>query len=297
MSTGSNGLVQVSIGNGDGTFKAPVQSTFRGEVLATGDFNGDSRPDVVAARRTFQETVFVILPGNGTATLGNAVTVVSTGQIDFTFALGGDLNGDGKRDLVLSSLAGVNVYPGNGNFTFNAPIELVTNGSARDGIVADLNKDGRLDVVTANAETGTISIFLNKGGNLFSPSDLHSAHNTNDVTVADVDHDGSPDLLIAAGNPETDSSIGDGFVLVFHGKGDGTFPRPWSIRCLEGRCRSSSATSTATACWMWSPATGRASDATTAQRRSRRGTASPSWRGRPTAHLPPHGISPSATRA
>jgi regulation of enolase protein 1 (concanavalin A-like superfamily) len=234
VSTGSNGLVQVSIGNGDGTFKAPVASTFQGEVLATGDFNGDSRPDIVASRRTFQQTVFVILPGAGTATLGSPVTVATPGQMDFTFAVSGDLDGDGKRDLVLSSQTGVNVYPGNGNFTFNAPIELVTNGSARDGIVADLNKDGRLDLVTANADTGTISIFLNNGGHLFAPSDLHSPHNTNDVTVADLDHDGSLDLLVAAGNPDTDSSLGDGFVLVFHGKGDGTFAAPVEYPVLRG---------------------------------------------------------------
>ena len=113
MSTGSDGLVQVSIGKGDGTFQAPVASSFQGEVLATGDFNGDKRPDVVAARRTVQATQFVILPGTGTATLGSAVTVSST-SIDFAFALSADFDGDGKRDLVLPSPAGADVYPGNG---------------------------------------------------------------------------------------------------------------------------------------------------------------------------------------
>jgi hypothetical protein len=225
VSTGSGGMVQVSIGKGDGTFQAPVTSGFRGEVLATGDFNSDKRPDVVASRRTVQATQFVILPGTGTATLGSAVTVSSV-PADFAFALSGDFDGDGKRDVVLPSSVGVDVYPGKGDFTFGTPVGLVTNGSALDGIVADFNNDGRADLVTANGETGAISIFMNHGGLTFSPSDLHSSHQTNDVTVADVDHDGRLDLLVAAGRPATDSNFGEGFVLVFRGQGDGTFALP-----------------------------------------------------------------------
>jgi hypothetical protein len=234
VSTGANGLIQVSIGNGDGTFRPPVASSFQGEVLATGDFNGDSRPDVVASRRTAEGTAFVLLPGTGTAALGSAVTVTSPVQIDFTFALAADIDGDGKRDLVVASPAGVDVYPGKGDFTFGTPIGLVTPGPPLDGIVADLNRDGRRDIVTVNGEGNTVSVFLNRGTMLFSPSDIFLPHNLNDVTVADLDRDGRLDLLIAAGRQDTDSSIGDGFVLVLHGNGDGTFATPVEYPVLRG---------------------------------------------------------------
>jgi hypothetical protein len=46
------------------------------------------------------------------------------------------------------------------------------------------------------------------------------------VTVADLDHDGRLDLIVAAGRPNSDSGFGEGFVLVFHGQGDGTFAAP-----------------------------------------------------------------------
>jgi hypothetical protein len=226
VSTSDRGLVQVSIGRGDGTFDAPVESGFQGQVMATGDFNGDQRPDVVASRFTANGTEFVVLPGTGTATLGAAVVVTSSGQAEFSFALSGDFDGDGKRDLVLPSGAGVDVYPGNGDFTFGTPIGLVTNGGAVDGIVADLDNDGRRDLITANGEGGTVSVFMNRGAMVFSPSDIRLARQVNDVTVADLDQDGRLDLLVAAGRRSSDSGNGEGFVLAFRGAGDGTFAAP-----------------------------------------------------------------------
>jgi hypothetical protein len=226
VSSGNDGRIQVSIGKGDGTFTTPVESTFQGEVLATGDFNGDQRPDVVTSGRSAQGTTFAILPGTGTAKLGSAVAVTSPVQLDFTFALSADVDGDGKRDLVVPSSVGVNVYPGNGDFTFGTPVELVTNYPPLDGIVADLDNDGRKDLVTVSGEGNTISVFMNRGAMLFTPSDFFVPANVNDVTVADLDRDGHLDLLVAAGRTDTDSSRGEGSVLVFHGKGDGTFAAP-----------------------------------------------------------------------
>jgi regulation of enolase protein 1 (concanavalin A-like superfamily) len=225
VSTSPSNHVQVSIGKGDGTFNAPVESSFEGGVLATGDFNGDRRPDVVAARTTNQAIQFVILPGTGTATLGPAVTVASVDG-EFAFALSADFDGDGKRDLVLPGPGGAALHPGNGDFTFGTPVQLVTNGENMDGIVADLDNDGRPDIVTANGEIGTVSIFLNHGSLTFAAADLHLARETNDVSVADVDHDGRLDLLVAAGTPASDGGPGSGFVMVFHGNGDGTFAAP-----------------------------------------------------------------------
>jgi len=223
-SSSGSGRVQVSLGRGDGTFDAPVESTFQGVAVGVGDFNGDHQPDVVASQTTAEGTVFVLLPGTGTATLGSAVTIVPATPIEFPpFALSADFDGDGARDLVLPSPTGVRVYPGQGDLTFGTPIELVTDGAPLDGIVADIDNDGRTDLVTANGEEGTVSIFLNQGAFVFSPSDVHLAHQVNDVTVADLDHDGRLDLLIAAGRTNSDSGFGEGFVLVLRGNGDGTF--------------------------------------------------------------------------
>jgi hypothetical protein len=92
-----SGMLQVSIGNGDGTFRAPVESSFRGAALGVGDFNGDGRPDVMAYRPNPQGFDFAIVPGTGTATLGAAVIVDSTPSVDGLFAVSADLDGDGRR--------------------------------------------------------------------------------------------------------------------------------------------------------------------------------------------------------
>jgi hypothetical protein len=224
-SSSSTGHVQVSIGRGDGTFNAPVESAFQGAVLGAGDFNGDGRPDVIGSRATASGTDFVLLPGTGTAALRAAV-VISSVPADFPFALSADFDGDGKRDLVLPSATGADVYPGNGDFTFGPPAGLVTDGSPLDGIVADLDHDGRADLVTVNGEIGTVSIFLNHGAFMFAASDLHLPHQVNDVTVADLNRDGRLDLLVAAGRPNSDSGFGEGFVVVLRGNGNGTFGAP-----------------------------------------------------------------------
>ena len=235
VSSAPAGGSQVSIGRGDGTFDAPVASAFQGAVMAIGDFNGDGRPDVVASVSNGLATTFVILPGKGTATLGAAVTVASV-TADMPFAVSADFNGDGKRDLVISdnNVAGVSVYPGNGDFTFRAPIALVTNGAAADAIVADLNNDGRRDLVVANGEGNTLSVFINRGAWLFSPSDIFVPEAINDVTVGDFNRDGRLDLAVAGGRPDTDSSIGHGVALVFRGNGDGTFAAPVSYPVATG---------------------------------------------------------------
>jgi hypothetical protein len=229
VSTASaSGRVQVSIGRGNGTFNPPVESNVEGLVLNTGDFNGDQRPDVIAVRITSQTTEFVVLPGTASATLGASSTVAVTGRTvaENTFALSADLDGDGKRDLVLSSSDNLSVYPGHGDFTFGAPIQLAPGGAPLDGIIADLNNDGRKDLVTGNGEANTISIFINRGAFLFATSDMFTPHDVNDVTVADVDRDGRLDLLAAAGRFDTDSAHGIGSMLVFRGRGDGTFADP-----------------------------------------------------------------------
>ena len=234
VSTSPTGRIQVSIGKGDGTFNAPAVSAFQGGALAIGDFNGDQRPDIVAGRVTAHGIDFFILPGTGTATLGAAVPVASGVIADFSFALSGDFNGDGKRDLVLPSATGVDVYPGNGDFSFDPPAGLVVSGEAVDGIVADLNHDGRLDLVTADGDGGALSIFINRGGLLFTASDTFLSQTVNDVTVADLDGVGGLDLAVATGRAPSDSSDGGGALLVLHGNGDGTFGPPTQYPVLPG---------------------------------------------------------------
>ena len=237
----SGGHLQVSTGKGDGTFNAPVQSSFRGFVVGAADFNGDQRVDVIAA--SFEpggSSSFVLLPGTGTTTLGAPVVIAPVPDTVFAFALSADFNGDGKRDLVVPESGAVAVYPGNGDFTFGTPATLSDPNIPIEGIVADFNGDGRRDLAIVNLFS-SLSIFLNQGSLLFSAADIpmppgpDGDRTVTDATVADVNGDGRIDLLVSAGRAEdVFTGRGAGFVLVLPGNGDGTFGSPVEYPVAKG---------------------------------------------------------------
>src|SRR6185503_7600513 len=164
------GFVQVSTGMGDGTFNAPVQSSHQGLVAGAADFNGDGNPDVIASvPAPNNQRSIAILPGNGTTALGAPRMVAPA--FEAQWALSADLNGDGKRDLVVEGPGGVAVYPGNGDFTFGTPAMLTDERGPVEAIIADFNGDGKRDLAIANV-VNSVSIFINQGALLFSAADI-----------------------------------------------------------------------------------------------------------------------------
>ena len=224
--TPTGGVIQVATGKGDGTFNAPVPSTFRGAVVGAADFNGDGNPDLIAVT-TFTTNPpgrsFVILPGTGSTALGAPRTVAPA--FESSFALTADMNGDGRRDLITEGTNGVAVHPGNGDFTFGTPARLDDFNGPVEGIVADFNGDGKRDLAIVNF-VSSVSIFINQGALLFSAADISLAKPVFDATAADVNGDGRVDLLLSGGRVEDISDFGSGFVLVLPGNGNGTFQTP-----------------------------------------------------------------------
>ena len=80
--------------------------------------------------------------------------------------------------------------------------------------IADVNGDGRPDVIVANSEDETVSVLLNDGGRRFhsaSGSPFAAGHLPNDIAVADMNGDGHPDLVIANHqSPYVTILLGDG---------------------------------------------------------------------------------------
>ncbi len=80
--------------------------------------------------------------------------------------------------------------------------------------VADVNHDGKPDIIVANTEDETISVLLGDGTGHFSPapgSPFPCGKAPNDIAVADMNGDGNPDLIIAnTGTPYITILLGDG---------------------------------------------------------------------------------------
>jgi hypothetical protein len=81
-------------------------------------------------------------------------------------------------------------------------------------VIADVNHDGKLDIIVANTADGTLSILLGDGKGHFTPaagSPFACGKSPNDIATGDFNGDGNLDLLIAdTGTPYLTMLLGDG---------------------------------------------------------------------------------------
>jgi hypothetical protein len=215
--------VSVLLGNGDGTFQAPVKTAvMHPTALAVGDFNGDGKPDlaVAMAQATNYGWVSVLL-GNGDGTFQAAVNVAADRSDSLAVA---DFNGDGKPDLAIAAdyAASISVLLGNGDGTFQAPLNSPTNTEPYFVTVGDFNGDGKPDVAVTELDDMFVSVLLGNGNGTFQAAVYYAAagYFLSSVAVGDLNGDGKSDLVVAS------TAYGQGYVSVLLGKEDGTFQAP-----------------------------------------------------------------------
>jgi VCBS repeat protein len=132
----------------------------------------------------------------------------------------GDLNGDGKIDLIAGDVnhTDVVVLLGNGDGSLNAPLTYHLGVAPYYLATADFNRDGKLDVATVNPNAANISILFGKGDGTFEAAMNYPVGRfPSYIRTGDFNRDGWVDIAVLGGNND---------LQVLINRGDGTFKAP-----------------------------------------------------------------------
>jgi hypothetical protein len=219
----------------DGSFAAPPIYTSVGQIplsVATADFDRDGDIDVAEGSGDVYEGARVEIlmnAGNGSLTRTSeipACTTCGVGEVPFVRTLtAADLNGDGRTDLLWAPDAAPYPYvyalnTGNGTFGPTHEIQIATCGTGA-ATAADVNNDGRLDVMVANNRSGpsafcesvdhTVRVALNKGDGTFQTDYGVTVYPLPEMAVgADLNADGKTDIVAASAQVSVATGTGGG---------------------------------------------------------------------------------------
>jgi hypothetical protein len=227
------------------TFASRIDSSIgqQPKHVVCGDLDGDGKPDIITTNQNANSlSIFRNTSSSGVVSLAPKVTLTDTGG-PFYAALG-DLDGDGKLDIIVANIGTnkISVIRNTstvGSLSFGSPTYFTTNTAASGVAVGDIDGDGLPDVVVANSGGNTITILRNTSttGNisLVATNDIGITANASPwtVTLADLDHDSKLDIILinsSAGTVSVFRNLSSPGSVVFNAREDQTTnANPWAV--------------------------------------------------------------------
>ncbi len=200
------------------------------------DLNNDGRDDLVVCQFGNHLGQFSWFENRGAGRYDEHVLLDRPGAVQAAVR---DFDGDGRLDiLVMMAQAREGVYlflnQGHGKFAMQTVMEKPPTWGFAGFTLADFNRDGRLDLITANGDNGDISlplkshhgirVYLNEGTNQFREAFFHPMHGAYKAVARDFDGDGDLDIAAIAFYPDFSSPAPESFVFLENQGGWGFVP-------------------------------------------------------------------------
>lgn len=221
--------ISILQGNGDGTFQNQkvilLPSGFSPTALTTANLTSSGHKDLIVTGNVANSSLgaVLVLLGNGDGTFNQTTQSLLKVGSNPVFVIANDFNSDGFQDLAIANQSDntISFFLGNGDGTFKTPpptnIFLPVGSQPTSLAAADLNGDGKIDLVSANKGNNNISVFFGNGNGTFqNPTNYATGNSPVYVALADFNNQGALDIAVANNSAPSSNNTGNSVTIYYN---------------------------------------------------------------------------------